>query len=808
MILKSIRLHPFGNTADRTYPMSGPVVVVLGPNEFGKSTLRQAIHHALFTTTQQTPKQAEKSVGRWFPRPDGDHAVVTVVFEAGGVEWTLVKRWGAGHRSELMGAGTVIGGEAAVQQRIGEMLGHNEATARLVLSTGQAELASTLFAIKNAKADELRPVGDVMTAAAGVAGDIGPEKLRARLTSVIKAHFSRWNRQRQAPELDNGMERGIRKPWVNDVGTILAAWYHWQRRMEELEAVRRAERALDAVTAELATLQTQMAEDSDFIRSGRLLRDGLNDRLLVVATLAPWRAESAAMAEASRGWPSALTAIGTADVRIEEIKASIAALEAEEDAARRRDAARQTQDHVDLIVAARRASLAAEDAVRCTARPADADVAELGRVSERIKDTGNRLDARKLAYTVVSTEPMSAVVEEGNEAERVVPIGPAGGSGNARSRLRLQAGPVTLTVTSGEEDVDVLLDTLRRDEQRAADLLRACDAATLADAQVKVKQHDALVQSAARAKDLLETRLQGKTFEAWQEAVAAIAMLPQTRGTDAIAAELKAAREKLVNETSTRALHDGHVREWIATYKDQESLLDALVAKRSAIRRSEERLAELPAVPEGFQTPQAFFAELGRRETANAGRPERAIELATQQQQLRDDVGDRRTVEIEEEAGLAKRAFERACQEGRDYERILEVLEEIIDEGEADPTAVFAAKVASYFRAITGGDDDLAFDAQTPHAVRRGAAAIPAGFLSQGGTTALALVMRLALAEAHLGGSPGFIVLDDPFVDLDADRRSRAVGLVRQFAERHQVVFLTCHESHAQDVGRPGPPRA
>ena len=42
MILKSIRLHPFGGTLDRTYDLAGPVTVILGPNEEGKSTMRSS----------------------------------------------------------------------------------------------------------------------------------------------------------------------------------------------------------------------------------------------------------------------------------------------------------------------------------------------------------------------------------------------------------------------------------------------------------------------------------------------------------------------------------------------------------------------------------------------------------------------------------------------------------------------------------------------------------------------------------------------------------------------------------------------
>ena len=43
----------------------------------------------------------------------------------------------------------------------------------------------------------------------------------------------------------------------------------------------------------------------------------------------------------------------------------------------------------------------------------------------------------------------------------------------------------------------------------------------------------------------------------------------------------------------------------------------------------------------------------------------------------------------------------------------------------------------------------------------------------------------------------GIIVLDDPLVNMDAERTARACSLIRDCAERHQILFLTCREEYA-----------
>ena len=80
MKLISIRLHPFGGTADRKCTLHDGINVLEGPNEFGKSTLSNALWHALFTTTKLSKVELRNTIGRWYPKPGGDHARITVQF--------------------------------------------------------------------------------------------------------------------------------------------------------------------------------------------------------------------------------------------------------------------------------------------------------------------------------------------------------------------------------------------------------------------------------------------------------------------------------------------------------------------------------------------------------------------------------------------------------------------------------------------------------------------------------------------------------------------------------------------------------
>ena len=92
MRLTSIRLHPFGTFRDTSWDLSSPLVVISGPNETGKSTLRQAIFHSLFTPTDLTPARLRDLISPWFPLPDGDYTAITVSIENDGSHYELHKK--------------------------------------------------------------------------------------------------------------------------------------------------------------------------------------------------------------------------------------------------------------------------------------------------------------------------------------------------------------------------------------------------------------------------------------------------------------------------------------------------------------------------------------------------------------------------------------------------------------------------------------------------------------------------------------------------------------------------------------------
>ena len=57
------------------------------------------------------------------------------------------------------------------------------------------------------------------------------------------------------------------------------------------------------------------------------------------------------------------------------------------------------------------------------------------------------------------------------------------------------------------------------------------------------------------------------------------------------------------------------------------------------------------------------------------------------------------------------------------------------------------------------------------------------------------------MANYFLEDSDGFLIMDDPLVDLDPKRQKKTAELLKTYAKDKQIVLFTCHPQHADLLG-------
>lgn len=71
------------------------------------------------------------------------------------------------------------------------------------------------------------------------------------------------------------------------------------------------------------------------------------------------------------------------------------------------------------------------------------------------------------------------------------------------------------------------------------------------------------------------------------------------------------------------------------------------------------------------------------------------------------------------------------------------------------------------------------------------------GFFSAGYSDIVMLCMRFALVDALFPETKPFIILDDPFINLDDSNTKKALELLKKLGEDRQIIYLVCNSSRS-----------
>jgi len=104
----------------------------------------------------------------------------------------------------------------------------------------------------------------------------------------------------------------------------------------------------------------------------------------------------------------------------------------------------------------------------------------------------------------------------------------------------------------------------------------------------------------------------------------------------------------------------------------------------------------------------------------------------------------------------------------------------------------------SHFRRLLDGDDiaDATIDTAFEVTVREGGKSREEESFSRGSRDILRLCARLALTKSMFSqGETPFLILDDPFVNLDEAHLASARELLNRLSEEFQIIYLVCHST-------------
>ncbi len=798
MKLKHIQLHPFGGVANRSFKFHDGLNVIEGPNEFGKSTLSNALWHTLFTNSKLTPAKLEKVMGCYLPKPNGDHVSVSLEFEASGKTWALNKSWGARAESSLQeSGGQTIVDPSTVQDKLCELLQRNEATWQHVLFVSQAELTRTVQALQK-NANQIENIQPFVLGAASIPGDISADDLQDAIDERISDHYGRWDRDSDGPKKG----RGIGNPWSLGVGPLLSAYYGQETVRAEYLKVIAHEKQVDLYNSQIRQFQEQIEESREFVETGQELRNGLAQRGSLEEKEKGFTKELKLLKKVMADWPGAAKVLESKERDCSEVSKSLKTIERELETAERLKASENLKKgYKRLIDAKDQLKAASERREKLNSIPADL-LAELKTLGQKTQKLQIKLEAQKLNASIESQQPKKVTITRGVETTEDISLNAGENwSATADGKVTFEFDDLSIRVESGNSDVNQLLDDLQVAKDRQQEILRTLK---VDDMQAVVAADESYKEAFAEEKrltGLYNAALQDRTEEEWKSKISELDALPQTRSTEVLKKERSSAFQKEARLKAEIRQDKDNIEEWTKEYESPDSLTDTIIDRTAEHKETLSKLEKLPSLPEGFNSVPEYFDKLDKKATTQRQLNEQLSALNIELAELTGASPEKTAEDLKEELDLHERAFQKSVNEGLALQRIKAKLETIVaNRDEADPMANLASSISGYFSKLTANRyQNVCLDGTAPVEVI-GQYPLETALLSEGTAGSLALATRLAMAELYLDEMDGFLILDDPFTDMDPVRREAAHVCLGKFSENHQVILFTCHPEHAEQL--------
>jgi DNA repair exonuclease SbcCD ATPase subunit len=225
--------------------------------------------------------------------------------------------------------------------------------------------------------------------------------------------------------------------------------------------------------------------------------------------------------------------------------------------------------------------------------------------------------------------------------------------------------------------------------------------------------------------------------------------------------------------------------------KENADAAQARVREFEAANDTEELLRE-NELEFGIEEINAHISELDDEiEEARGGIEQYARQLEDLEEQL--DQRDEKEQELTNLTELSR-------QEQKLYDTVT-ATQDFLQRAREQFTARYMAPISNAFRKYyhllvgTEEEQNWQIDANINFRLKEQGELRETKWLSTGYQDLIGICMRLAMVDAMYQGEKPFLILDDPFVNLDEEKTKRGMHLLMAVAQEYQILYFTCHSS-------------
>ncbi len=802
MTVQELKVKQFAGLLDRSVELTPGMNIIVGPNETGKTTLADFLHAMFFQSTKSSDKEfIDRSFTKRTDGTLGDHIRGTVRFEKQTGEYTLSKTWRPNSGKNKKGNSVLhddvdgdIEDEDLIELSLASMLKYGEGLYNEFIFPSQRrdalkkaelwkKLTDGLQSDSKKGKDPLVLLTEVVTQMV-MGADLSADDIEAALAKKVQLYMENWNQERGEPETDSKKQyRGISNKWES--ATTKAALNGQQavilKSFYDVETLRLAKVSVEKVLkaenekSELESKRDLYNKNSSIIKNHNL---NAQQRETQAKHLEK-------MKKALEEWPQM-------EEQLKTVKRLVTSLAQ----AKILEAYQQASDLSDKYEEVRAA-------LEKLGGPFEKeDVQESEKLSDRITElcgklSGMNIKLRFCTYGDHSLTVTSSVTGQQLSVSEELPISDA---------VTISIPEVAdIELMPADIELEQVQMEIKESKEKRAEIYEKYHLQPADDLQSRCNEYDRLSLEMQSYQNKLDLVLGGKTIEELARETEKVPADLQAR--QSIQEELDRFCEKYLEETQEKEKNPeqiigelkGALKSFQIYYTDPLNLKKNIEISDQAIRDLQGQEDQYDLLPDEFKTPEAENAE-NYMKILNEKIKNCEESIEEEKKVIKEKLGIKLAFEeITAEFEAHKAAFEEKKAEGKHWLEIQETFHNVRKRMEENPAEELGATFAEYLTELSGGSLELKnLDSRMKASISSNKRELSSKILSNGTKETIALAFRIAVLESLFPEGGCVAVFDDPFTDMDPERTKKACLLLQQFAEKNQVLFLTCDKKYEE----------
>jgi len=802
MKLKSIQLKPFAGISDKKVEFSPGLTVILGPNEAGKSTLLNALKSVLFTKVELTKVRFNKLMKEYMPVKGGDTIRVSLEFQAEGEDYFLKKTWKPGNRKGSSILKSPDQGEFTIDEEVSrlidELLPAHQGTVNNILLTWQSELDKTMDTLHDEDVNIRPDLGAILRSSIMETDGVSVEKLRLRLDWEYEDYFQHWDIEKGAPE--NG--RGINNPYKKGVGKILKAYYEKEGIEKDYNETCKVEIEIDEINKKIQDEESKQKKIKDEINQYKGIKSQIQERQQIENDLRTIDHETEEIKKVNKEWPIKENWLSKeAKPRVKKIEEKKEKIEKEELDARQNQENKEFRKWFKDLQQLHKKVEDAKNELFKVKKITEEDIEELKSKKQEVKELENKIKALKLTISFLAKNRQVLKLKDVSEKKETLSLVQGGKIEKTfQGKLTLEHEDWKMEVQAGEGEIDNFISKKERKNKEIEDKFEELGIDTFEKAQSINREYERLRREVEYAERNFAEELGENEYEELKQKHKQLGKEKRVRPLEKISAEqvrLELTLEKLLEEKKEI---EEQIWDWKERYGNHDKMITMLGNKQHKQKELNIKLGNLAELPDGFDDYISFYDYIDFLNDNDRKIQEEISILREQKIITENQKPDQSSEELKAQLAESEQNFKRILIEGKAVAHIKEKANDLLGKMDTKTYEGFQKKFVKYFIHMSGKSfSRVEMEQDLPEIlIKDDGSELTYNLLSFGTKDTFSLSLRLSMAEYFLQDKSGFLILDDPLVDMDSGRQALAAGQIKEFAKHKQVIFLTCHPQTAK----------